>query len=301
MPKPTSACQVSLYLSALLAALIVVCLIPASAQETRGGFGGSTLDRSGAAVPNAKVTATNVATNVSISTTSDAQGNYTIAFLLPGAYTLSASATGFKTVQTGNIEVRIHDRLQIDLTLEVGDITEKVQVTAQAPLLETANANLGQVIESRMISELPIPHGSPITLIYLTPGVVNPYPGGMAYQDPLNLNATTTRTNISGAPLGTTDWTVDGVPNTQTSNADFGVGMSNSPPADIVEEFKLETAFDASFGHTSGTVVNLVLKSGTNQVHGSGYLFLREPDWDANDFFANAAKQPRADFYSDRW
>src|SRR5262249_48403707 len=157
----------------------------------------------------------------SVSTTSDAQGNYTIAFLLPGVYTLSASATGFKTVQTGNIEVRIHDRLQMDLTLDVGDITEKVQVTGQAPLLETANANLGQVIESRIISELPIPHGSPITLIYLTPGVVNTYPGGMAYQDPLNLNATTTRTNINGAPLGTTDWTVDGVPNTQTSNADL--------------------------------------------------------------------------------
>ena len=156
-----------------------------------------------------------------------------------------------RQVQTANIEVRIHDRLQVDLTLDVGNVSEKIQVTSEAPLLETANANLGQVVESRMISELPIPHGSPITLIYLTPGVVNTYPGGMAYQDPLNLNATTTRTNISGAPLGTTDWTVDGVPNTQTSNADYGVGMSNSPPADIVEEFKLETAFDASFGHTA--------------------------------------------------
>jgi len=301
MPKPTSACRANFYLWVLLAALIVVCFRPASAQETRGGFGGSTLDRSGAAVPKATVTATNVATNVSVSTTSDAQGNYVIAFLLPGAYTLSARAVGFKTAQTGNIELRIHDRLQIDLSLDVGDITEKVQVTGQSPLLETANANLGQVIESRMISELPTPHGSPITLIYLTPGVVNTYPGGMGYQDPLNLNATTTRTNISGAPLGTTDWTVDGVPNTQTSNADFGVGMSNSPPADIVEEFKLETAFDASFGHTSGTVVNLIFKSGTNQFHGSGYYFRRQPNWDANDFFANAAKQPRADFYYDRW
>ncbi len=301
MPTLTSPFRVPLCLSALLTVLIVVCVIPASAQETRGGFGGSTLDRTGAAVPNATIIATNVATNVSVKTTSDAQGNYTIAFLIPGSYTLSASAPGFKTVQTTNIEVRIHDRLQVDLTLEIGDITERVQVTGEAPLLETANANLGQVIESRMISELPIPHGSPITLMYLTPGVVNTYPGGMAYQDPLNLNATTTRTNISGAPLGTTDWTVDGVPNTQTSNADYGVGLSNSPPADIVEEFKLETAFDASFGHTSGTVVNLVLKSGSNQMHGSGYWFLREPDWNANDFFANAAGQPRADFYYDRW
>src|SRR4051794_34803559 len=100
MPKPTSACRANFYLWVLLAALIVVGFRPASAQETRGGFGGSTLDRSGAAVPKATVTATNVATNVSVSTTSDAQGNYVIAFLLPGAYTLSARAVGFKTAQT---------------------------------------------------------------------------------------------------------------------------------------------------------------------------------------------------------
>jgi len=160
MPKPTTTSQFTFYCLALLAALIVVCLIPASAQETRGGIGGTTLDRSSAAVPNTTVTATNVATNVTVTTTSDAQGNYTVAFLLPGIYRLSANAPGFKTVQRDNIEVRIRDRLQIDLTLEVGDITEKVQVSGEAPLLETANANLGQVIESRMISECRFPTGA---------------------------------------------------------------------------------------------------------------------------------------------
>src|SRR6185436_10751521 len=107
----------------------------------------------GAMIPNVAVEATNAATNVSIKTTSNSDGNYVLSFLVPGIYQVSASSNGFKTVQTQNIELRIHDRLQVDLTLEVGDITQKVQVTGESPLLETANANLGQVIDSRRISE----------------------------------------------------------------------------------------------------------------------------------------------------
>ena len=113
------------------------------------------------------------------------------------------------------------------------------------------------------------------------------YPTGILDQEPTNLNATTTRMNVNGSPMGTTEFTMDGVPNTQTSNADFGVGMANSPPVDMVQEFKVETAFDASVGHTSGTIVNLVLKTGGNQPHGTLYIFDRQPDWAANTFFGN--------------
>ena len=242
--------------------------LPVLAQETRGSIQGRVMDSTGAVVPNVTVTAVNVGTNVTSKTRSNAEGSYNLLFLPPGIYDISAAAAqGFKTVRRPGIELQIHQRLQIDLTLEVGAVSEEVRVTAEPPLLEVASANLGQVIDAKRFSDLPIAHGSPYSLIYLTPGVVNTYPGGLIFQEPTNLNATTTLVNINGAPYGSTDFTVDGVPNTQSSNADRGVGMSNSPPADIVQEFKLETAYDASVGHTSGTVINVSLKTGSNQPH----------------------------------
>ena len=273
----------------------------AYAQETRGTITGEVLDPSGAVVPNATVTATNTGTNVAIKSTANHEGKYVIPFLIAGNYTVSAAATGFKTAVREKVEMRIADHLQIDFSLEIGATAESVQVTGETPLLQTATANIGQVIDAKRISELPLPHGSAYTLMYLTPGVNNVYPGGFYYQTPTELNATSTMTNIQGAPLGSTDFTVDGVPNTQTSNANYGVGISNSPPADTVQEFKVETAFDASVGRTSGTLINVVLKTGSNTPHGTAYVFLRQPGWNANSFFANKYGEPAGDFHYQRW
>ena len=281
--------------------LLIVTPMLSVCQETRGTISGTVLDSSGAIVPNAALVATNKATNVSTRVTTNATGIYTLPFLLPGSYKVTATAAGFRPAMRDSIDLRIADRLLVDFLLEVGSNTEEIKVTAEAPLLQTSSANLGQVVESRLIKELPIPHGAPLTLMYLTPGVVNTYPGGMAAQEPTNLNATSTMVNINGAPMGTTDFTTDGIPNTQTSNADRGVGMANSPPADVVEEFKLETAFDASVGRTSGTVINVSLKSGTNKAHGTSYIFHRDPDWNANSFFANRAGQAKGQFKYNRW
>jgi hypothetical protein len=284
----------------MLASLLLVSAL-SFGQESRGTISGTVSDSSGAVVPAATVTATNTATNVSTKVSTNQNGVYTLPFLLPGSYAVTASASGFKNARRDDVIIRIADRLQVDFGLEIGAVSEEVRVTATAPLLQTSSANLGQVVESRLIRELPIPHGAPLTLMYLTPGVVNTYPGGMTFQEPTNLNATSTMVNINGAPMGTTDFTVDGIPNTQSSNADRGVGMANSPPADVVEEFKLETAFDASVGRTSGTVINVSLRSGTNQPHGAAYIFHRDPDWNANTFFANRAGQSKGQFNYDRW
>lgn len=286
---------------ARLPLLLILTLALSMGQETRGIISGTVSDSSGAVVPNASVTATNTATNVNTKATTNANGIYTLPFLVPGPYKVTASVPGFRAALRESVDIRIADRLQVDFMLEVGSNTEEVRVTAEAPLLQTSSANLGQVVESRLIRELPIPHGAPLTLMYLTPGVVNTYPGGMAAQEPTNLNATSTMVNINGAPMGTTDFTTDGIPNTQSSNADRGVGMANAPPADVVEEFKLETAFDASVGRTSGTVINVSLKSGGNQPHGSAYIFHRDPDWNSNSFFANRAGQAKGQFKYDRW
>jgi len=283
----------------LVAAFLFFCC--AFGQETRGTIQGRILDVSGAVVPNATVVAQNVDTGVNSKSTSNADGAYTLSFLLPGNYTLTASAPGFKSARREQIELRIHDRLMIDVSLEVGAVSEQVEVTGQTPLLETATASTGQVMDARRIAELPIPYGSPVSLVYLTPGVINTYPGGLTYQQPTDVQASITLLNVNGAPQGSTDFTLDGVPNTQTSMADKGVGISNSPPSDMVQEFKIETAMDASVGHTSGAVMNFSLKTGTNKPHGTAYLFDRAPSWNANNFFANRSGQPRGEFSYKRW
>jgi hypothetical protein len=286
---------------AVLALSLSALSFRALAQETRGTVQGRITDASGAVIPGAAISVTSPTTNVTMKASSNAEGDYALPFLLPGVYTVTAGATGFKTARRTEIELRIHERLQLDFTLDVGSVADQVEVAAQVPLLETASANLGQVIDKRRITELPISYGSAFTLMYLVPGVVNTYRSGMVDQQPTNLNATTSMMNVNGAPMGTTEFTTDGVPNTQTSNADRGGGMANSPPTDMVEEMKVETAYDASFGHTSGAIVNVVLKTGANQPHGSMNFFMRDPSWAANTFFGNMYGQPRANHTYKRW
>ena len=144
-----------------------------TAQETRGTILGRVLDSSGAAVPGVAVRATNAATNVTVSTKSNAEGNYEIPYLLPGTYKLTAELTGFKSFIREGIELRIADRLAIPITLQVGDVTEQITVTAETPLLEAATASMGQVIDQRRVADLPIAHGNPYLLITLSPGVVH--------------------------------------------------------------------------------------------------------------------------------
>jgi hypothetical protein len=274
----------------------------AYAQEARGTIQGKVLDGSGSTVSGAIVSATNVGTKVAISHTSDASGTYNLPYLAPGLYLLSATAPGFKRTERPNIELRIDQRLQIDLTLELGNVQETISVTGQSPILETATANLGQVVDSRRVADLPTPDGSAMSLVYLSPGVANTYPAApSAVSAPELQQNAITQSAFGGLPRGSIDFTLDGVPNTQNSIADFGSGFVNSPPSDIISEFKIETAFDASVGHTSGSVVNFVLKTGSNQLHGSAFYVDREPEWGANNWFANRAGTPLGDFTYRRW
>jgi hypothetical protein len=282
------------------AALALLICPRTSAQESRGSIVGQILDGTGAIIPGATVTATNVATNAKMETRSNGSGQYTFPFLIPGIYNLTAGASGFKVSLSERIELRISDRLQVDFALEVGALTEKVDVQAETPLLQTANANLGQVMDTRRVAELPIPHGSPLSLIYLSPGVLDTYRAGNMRQSPDALQVIlNTGVWINGSKGGSSDFTMDGVPNTQTGFG--GTNVLNTPPVDAVQEFKVETAFDASQGHTSGVIMNFSLKSGTNQPHGSAYMFLRYPSWNANDYFSNLYGQPRSEFTYKRW
>jgi hypothetical protein len=292
-------------MTARIAALICAGAAIAGAQETRGSIAGRVVDSSGAVVPAATVTATNLSTNVKLRAVSNHEGAYQILFVLPGVYSVTASVTGFKTARQENVEIRIHERVQVDFPLEVGSLSEEVQVVAEAPQLQTANANLGQVVDTRRISELPVAYGSPYSLLFLLPGVADI---GQTRQEntPTSMDVAGSNMSFNGAPRGSTGWTIDGSENKQDAHpvgagTQVQGGPANSPPADIVHEFKLESAFDASVGFSAGSVVNLTLKTGTNLPHGTAYGFFRNPDWNANTFFANRNGQPKANFSHKRW
>ncbi|HCC58875.1 MAG TPA: hypothetical protein DEQ47_16765 [Solibacterales bacterium] len=285
-----------------LCVYLITLASPGMAQESRASIVGRVTDSSGAVTPGVTITATNQSTNVSAHAVSNADGAYQILSLNPGPYRVFAELAGFKTYQRENIELRINDRVGVDILLEPGNVSEKIVVSGETPLLETASINVGQVISNRNIAELPIPHGSVRALFFLAGGVALAGGGNsiaMKFQDP-SRPASSSWLSFNGSPLGSTEFTLDGVPNTQTSNSDFGEGMSNQPPADAIQEVKLETAYDASVGHTSGSHITMVLKSGTNDLHGTAYFFYRNPSLNANSFLSNMAGRPRLDFAYER-
>jgi hypothetical protein len=280
----------------LIATLTCACALVANAQETRGTIIGQVVDASGAVVPGANVTAANIESDVTQKTVTNNEGAYEFVYMLPGKYTVSASAKGFKTTLQ-EVQVLIHERIKVDLTLEVGVVAEQVKITAEAQQLQTANANLGQVIEGRRVAELPLHDGTPYSIIFFTTGVADSGYGRL-YQTPNNMDGASQGMSVNGTPMGTTSFMVDGTVNTQLAH---GAGPMSSPSADLVEELKLETAFDASVGHTAGLVINVALKTGTNTLHGSAYGFFRNRDWDANTFFANRAGQTTPNYDYHHW
>lgn len=283
-----------LLLLPIVGALALVIAPPqAIAQESRATIVGQIFDSTGAVVPRATITVLNTGTHFKNETQTNDQGHYTVPYLIPGMYTVTVVATGFKMVER-NVELRIDDRLQLDFSLEIGQTTQTVQVTATTPLLQTANANLGQIIDTRRLADLPNQFGSAFSLIYLEPGVVDVYRAGNIRQSTDELQTIlASGLSINGSGGNTGDYAIDGVPNTQTN---WGTSFLNSPPVDAVQEFKVETAFDASEGHTSGTIMNVSLKTGTNQPHGTAWVSIGKPGWNANDFFNNKYGEPRGNF-----
>ena len=265
-----------------LLSIVFIIAAPGFAQEFRGAISGRVTEGSGAAVPNATVIITNSATNSSTTATTNESGEYTALYLTPGQYAVSIEAKGFKKSQRSGVEVRIGDKLTFDVALEVGEVREVVNITSDTALLETTNGSSGQVIDQRRISELPLSDGNPFTLARVVPGVT--FNGDLKFSRPFD-NAGTSAIVANGAP-GRNEFTLDGVPNMANGG---GVGrVAFVPPADAVQEFKVETAsFDGQSSHTAGATVNVTLKSGTNAFHGTGYEFVRNDVLSANDFFLN--------------
>ena len=268
--------QSSLFRSLLFGLLFV----PAGwSQDPRGTMIGRVSDASGAVVPGATVRAKNLATNVAAQTLSNDVGLYQIPYLLPGSYELSAEMSGFKAWVRTNLELRTGDRLAVDIKLEVGGASETVEVSAEAPILESTTGSVSQVISAKTISDSPMRSGNLSWLFSTAPGVVLQ---ALPYDGPWNIQQAS---NISSAGGGSNsfDYNVDGVTNNSYSGQTAFV-----PPADMVQEVRVETSsYDAQIGHTTGGSINISIKSGANRLHGTaGFSGARGAMFTRN-FFTN--------------
>ena len=263
----------------LLAGLSLVSLL--HAQQDRSAMMGTVTDPSGAAVPGANVTITNTATNVPFQTRTDGAGFYAAPALTPGSYTLTVKQQGFKEATRAGILLSVDQRAQVNLTLEVGAMTEKVEVVGEAPLVDTASATEGKVIENRRINDLPMNGRTAFGLAILTPNVKSGMGPTDAGFDDRGRNVV--QISINGSPNGTNTFIIDGGNDVNSYYND----LSAVPTVEAVEEFKVQSgSMSAEFGNTLGGVVNVVTKSGTNQPHGSLYEFLRNDKLDARNTFA---------------
>lgn len=278
--------------------LVTLLSLPLAAQEARGNVVGRVIDATGAVIPGATVDVISKSMGTKVTVTTNESGSYQAAFLIPGPYRIEAAAPGFKKYLRDNIEVRVNDRLEIEIALEIGTSEQSITITDEAPMLHTATSSLGNVIDARRVQDLPVAHGNPFLLMGLASGV--------SFTRSVRLDRPFEPTHIVGYSVDGTranrsDVTIDGAPSTARANAGE-VTSSYVPPPDIVGEFKVQTAtFDASFGQTEGGVTNISIKSGTNEFHGTAYFSKMAPELFANDFFANANNIARPDFSYNRW
>ncbi|MBI1787018.1 MAG: carboxypeptidase regulatory-like domain-containing protein, partial [Acidobacteria bacterium] len=249
------------------------------AQDASGRVIGTVTDPTGAVIPKAKITITNVATGVTRDTTSQADGTYQVLAVPIGLYRVSAEAQGFRRITTAPEKLEINQALRIDVRMEVGATTETVQVEANASSIETVTATLGASVTSTQIAAAPLNGRNVLDLALFVPGVI-----------PSSRSSGAGSFSVSGSRQDSVTYLLDGgVNNNLLSN-----GVVYSPNPDTVEEFKiLVNNYTAEYGRTGGGIVSVVTKSGSNAFHGALYDYLRNEKMNANSFFNNANKLPK--------
>jgi Carboxypeptidase regulatory-like domain len=283
--------------SALAILLLTMSAAAGRGQRVYGTIGGTATDASGAAVAEASVTLTNLDNGGKQSITTDTSGNYTFVNIQPGRYKLESEKAGFKKFVREPIIVQIESGLRVDISLVVGAQTETVEVTSEVPLLQPETNSLGQVVEQRSVTELPLNGRNPLALVALVPGVVpqgQPSAGNSSMSNPVGANPFALGDfQVGGGMSGQSQILIDGTP---TNGAYLNV-VTVIPTQDAIEEFKVQTNnLGPEYGRFAGGVINLNTKSGTNRFHGSAYEFIRNKVLNANDFFANSSSIERPPF-----
>jgi hypothetical protein len=269
-------------------AVLLALSFTAFGQDTRGSILGRVTDATGANVADAEVKVSSVATGVAVTAKTNDSGNFVIPYLTPGVYTVTAELAGFKKFVRENVQVRVNDAVEVNMPLTVGNVTESVEVTAETPLLSTAEASLGQVVDERRVLELPIFSGNAMEFTLLAPGTVNATDMRLR-KAPFN-NAPS-QFSTDGSGLFNNEFNIDGVTNTFSDSTN--VRVAYSPPQAAIAEFKVQTSsFDAQNGHTMGSVVNINSKGGANTFHGAAWWWLRHSELDSPTIFQNRSAQP---------
>ena len=262
--------------SATLLALCFAAALPA--QDTRGAISGSVTDQQGAIMSGASVTVTNTDTNISLVLATNSTGFYEARLLQPGAYTVTASASGFKKVVRSGLMIGLGQEVTIDIKLEVGAVTDSVTITGETPILETDSVSTGRALTTRELMDLPVMTNNIVLQAMLAPGVQSP--GTTQYLSQGQIGGSS-GSYFSPGNVGGNEWTVDGQPNQGS-----GRNTAFTPNTDMVEEFKVETSnFDASFGHSTGLNLQVSTKSGTNRYHGTLTEQYLNAHWNAAPFF----------------
>jgi carboxypeptidase family protein/TonB-dependent receptor-like protein len=271
----------------------------AAAQSTfTAQLTGVVTDSSGAVVPHAQVSLIDNGTNTAVHTQTDARGFYVFTGIRPDTYTIRAEAPNFASQERKDVILAVNQEATLDFKLNPGTVSETVTVTEQAPLLDTGNATLGTDVTNEYVRDIPLVNRSMFGLVFLAGGVTETTGSGTQDSYPSGTNFVS-----NGQRNATAEVRLDGA---LTSAPEQGEGGTTNvyyqPSVEIVQEFKVENnSFSAEYGNNGGTVVNLVLKQGTNQYHGSGWWFGQRSALDANDFFNNAAGVPRPDHLRDQY
>jgi hypothetical protein len=280
--------------------ILLAALAPPSLAQsaTSGAITGSALDPTGAVVVGAEITATNDATGDVRTAVSSSSGAFLFPLLSPGSYTLRASKAGFKELVRMGVLVTVTETVRANLQLQIGKVSESVTVTAEGELLKTEDSALGDVTNARAVLSLPLASRNYTQIIGLSPGVSSDVTNASALGRGTGSDAAGANGFSShGASTNDNNYQVNGVEVNDlmgSGNLSGGVAVPNP---DSIQEFKVQTGqYDASYGRNAGANVDLVTKTGGNQVHGSLFEFFRNEDLNANDYFRNLNQQPRGVF-----
>ncbi|MBV9887676.1 MAG: TonB-dependent receptor, partial [Acidobacteria bacterium] len=270
--------------------LMLLTSLPAHAQVDAGAILGTVSDTSGAAVNGATVTVTNEGTSAALSSTTGNDGAYKFTPLPIGQYTISVTLQGFSTVTQKHITVNVGAEVVVNVSLKPGAVSETIEVASTIPVLETQDASVGQVVDSRNVNNLPLNGRNFTFLAQLAAGVNTP-------QADTRGNAASGAFAANGNRPAQNNYLLDGIDN-NSDTVDFlnGTNYVVLPPVDAVEEFKVQTSdFSAEFGRSGAAVLNATIKSGTNSFHGAAWEFFRNDKLDAADFFENAGGIPKGE------
>jgi hypothetical protein len=257
-------------------------------QSYLGGVRGNVFDASGKSIGEAKVTLIDEAGGTQRVTITAAEGGFNFSQVVPATYTLVAEAPGFKKLERKHVPVATQEFVSLDLKMEIGAVSESVQVTAEVPLIESTNASQGQVLERQQLIDLPNLGRNPFMMSKLAQNVT---PVGDPHYNRMEDQSGSSQISIAGGPVRGNNYLLDGIPITDAANRAIII-----PTLEAVEQVKIQSnTYDAEMARTGGGMFNTYLKSGTNEFHGSLFGSLRRTSWAANNFFNNAAGIPLPD------